>query len=187
MPGFLYQWPLWIVLVLLIAGFVGFTLATLGFVRRFLPGLGFGRHDEHFGGVVVHSMMVIYGLVAALIAVNVYETYSDVARTVSREATAISALYRDASGYPEPTHAWVQGAIRDYTLQIINEAWPQQRRGQIPSHGVVMLNQIQQALFSFEPKPKGRRSSTRRRCAPSTRWPSPGDSASTPTARSSQG
>jgi hypothetical protein len=157
MPGFLYQWPLWIVLILMIGGLVGFALVTLGLVRRFLPGLGFAGHDAHFGDLMVHSMMLIYGLVAALIAVNVYETYSDVSRTVSREATAIAALYRDASGYPEPTHAWVQRAIRDYTLQIINEAWPQQRRGEIPTHGVVMVNQIQQALFSFEPKSEGQK------------------------------
>jgi hypothetical protein len=157
MPGFLYQWPLWIVLALMIAGLVGFALVMLELVRRLLPRLGFAGHHAHFGGAMIHSMMVIYGLVAALIAVNVYETYSDVSRTVSREATAISALYRDAGGYPEPTHSWVQSAIRDYTLQIINEAWPQQRRGQTPSHGVVMMNQIQQALFSFEPKFEGQK------------------------------
>jgi Protein of unknown function (DUF4239) len=157
MPNFLYLWPLWVVLVLLIGGFVVFSTVALGLVRRFLRGLQFTGHDAHFGGAMIHSMMVIYGLVAALIAVNVYETYSEVAKTVAREATAISALYRDASGYPEPTHTWVQRAVRDYTLQIINEAWPQQRRGQIPSHGVVMVNQIQQALFSFEPKTEGQK------------------------------
>jgi len=43
-------------------------------------------------------MMVFYGLVAALIAVNVYENYSDVHKVTSRESASISALYRDSAG-----------------------------------------------------------------------------------------
>jgi len=158
MPDFLYQWPLWIVMTLMITGLVGFAQVSLRVVRRlFLPGLGFGEHQGHFGAAMIHSMMVFYGLVAALIAVNVYETYSDVGRTVSREVAAISALYRDTNSYPEPARSQIQSAIRDYVQQIITEAWPQQRRGQTPSGGGALVDRIQAALVAFEPASEGQK------------------------------
>ncbi len=158
MPDFLYQWPLWIVLSLLVVCLVGFAEVSLALVRRrFLPQIGFGAHDGHFGAAMLHSMMVFYGLVAALVAVNVYETYSEVSRTVTREATAIAALYRDASGYPEPTRSRVRDAIRDYTRQIITEAWPQQRRGEVPEGGVERVTRIQDAMLAFEPATEGQK------------------------------
>ena len=61
--------------------------------------------DSEFVGAMVQSVMVFYGLVLALIAVNVWQSYNDVSKTVSLEATSFAALYRDVSGYPEPTRS----------------------------------------------------------------------------------
>lgn len=41
--------------------------------------------------------------VGGLPVAGVFETHSDVSAIVSREASELSALYRDASSYPEPT------------------------------------------------------------------------------------
>ena len=64
--------------------------------------------------------MVFYGLAVALIAVSVWQSYSDVAKTLSQEATALAALYRDVSSYPEPIRPQLQKGLRDYTDQIIH-------------------------------------------------------------------
>ena len=72
--------------------------------------------------------MVFYGLALALIAASVWQTYSDVSKIVSQEATAIYALYRDVSGYPEPVRGQLQGELRDYVHQIIYKAWPLQQK-----------------------------------------------------------
>src|SRR4051794_15435144 len=62
-------------------------LIGLLLVRRFvLPRLRVEEADSEFVGAVVQSIMVFYGLALALIAVNVWQTYNDVARTVSLEA-----------------------------------------------------------------------------------------------------
>jgi Protein of unknown function (DUF4239) len=73
---------------------------------------------------MVHSVMVFYGLALALIAVNVFETYADVSKTVSQEATALAVLYRDVSAYPEPIRSQLQKELRDYVDYVIHEAWP---------------------------------------------------------------
>src|SRR3954452_15593663 len=94
-------------------------------VRRFvLPYLRVTEGDSEFSGAMVQSVMVFYGLALALIAVNVWQTYNDVAKTVSLEATSFAALYRDVSGYPEPTRGKLQAEIRGYVDQIINGAFP---------------------------------------------------------------
>lgn len=158
MPGFLYQWPLWIVGTLMTVTLVGFAIVSVAVMRRFaLRRLRFGSHFGEFGSAMVHSMMVFYGLITALIAVNVYETYGEVGRTVSREATTLATLYRDVSGYPEPARTQLQDAIASYVRQIIDEAWPQQRRGEIPRRGVEKVNAIQDRLEHFEPATEGQK------------------------------
>src|SRR3954452_19401007 len=132
---------------LAVAALVGLLL-----VRRFvLPRLRVTEGDSEFSGAMVQSIMVFYGLALALIAVNVWQTYNDVSRTVSLEATSFAALYRDVSGYPEPIRSRLQGEIRGYVDQIIHGAFPLMHKGQVPTAGVEWMNRFQADLMSFEP------------------------------------
>jgi Protein of unknown function (DUF4239) len=152
MLGFLFDIPLVIVGLAIIGSLCLFALGGLLLVRRrVLPRLRIHDEDAHFSGAMVHSVMVFYGLALALIAVNVFETYADVSKVVSQEATALAALYRDASGYPEPIRSQLQKELRDYVDYVIHEAWPLQQRGEVPSGGVERINRFEEMLISFEP------------------------------------
>ena len=70
--------------------------------RTVLPRLRIRVEDSEFSGPCCRRHGVL-GLAVALIAVSVFETYSDVSAIVSQEASELGALYRDASSYPEPT------------------------------------------------------------------------------------
>ena len=85
------------------------------------PGLNeiLGDYLQYFG--------VIYGLLLGLLAVATYQNHSDVEKTVSNEASALAALYRDVSAYPEPIRSELEALLRDYARYVINEAWPLQR------------------------------------------------------------
>jgi len=158
MPGFLYQWPLWLVGALMTAVLIGYSIVSLTLVRRLaFRRLRFGGHFGEYGGAMIHSMMVFYGLVTALIAINVYESYTDVGKTVAREASSLAALYRDASGYPEPSRTGLRTAIASSVRQIIDEAWPLQRRGEVPRGGVAKTDDIQNQLLAFEPVTEGQK------------------------------
>ena len=135
--------------VLLLCGFAVGGLALVR--RRVLPRLVHGEGDAEFSGAMVHSVMVFYGLALALISVDVWQRYGHAEGIVSNEATALAMLYRDAGGYPEPTRSQLQGEIRGYTEHVIREAWPLQRKGEVPSGGVALMNQLQTALFTFQP------------------------------------
>lgn len=127
-------------------------------VRRYvLPRLRIHDEDSHFTGAMVHSVMVFYGLALALIAVNVFETYADVSKIISQEATALAVLYRDVSAYPEPIRSQLRKEVRDYVDYVIHEAWPLQQRGQAPSGGVERMNRFQDLLITFEPATEGQK------------------------------
>ena len=68
-------------------------------VRRYvLTRLKILDADSDFNGAMLQAVMVFYGLAVALIAVSVWQTYADVSKTLSSEATSIAALYRAFGG-----------------------------------------------------------------------------------------
>ncbi len=79
-------------------------------------------------------------------------TAFEVSDIVSGEATSITSLWRDLGGYPQPLRDESRDILRGYTEQIIRDAWPQQRKGQVPREGVKWMDRLQAQLFTFEPE-----------------------------------
>ena len=144
--------PLWLLAIVLNVWLMGFALAALWVVRRWVfPRLRLTYEDAYFGAALVQSVMLLYGLIAALTAVGVWQRYSAVSDIASGEATAITSLWRDLGGYPPPVRDATRDILRGYTEQIINVAWPMQREGRVPSEGVEWMDRLQAELFAFEP------------------------------------
>jgi hypothetical protein len=139
------------------AAFVAIFLAGILFLRPFLrpwfhsaPGLNatLGDYLQYFG--------VIYGLLLSLLAVGTYENHADAEKAVVSEAAALSALYRDVSGYPEPFRSDLRKLVREYTRSTIKDAWPLQRRGILPvtSPGNPVVA-IYSRMSAYEPQSMG--------------------------------
>jgi hypothetical protein len=157
MPDFVYGWPLWVTGLLMIGLLVAVAQVAAPLARRlYLPRLK-GEGQAEFASTMVHSMMLFYGLVAALIAVDVWEGHTEVSRIVSHEASALATLYRDAAGYPEPLRSGIKSTIRDYVDVIVRESWPQQHRGVMPRGGVEPVDRIEERLLAFEPATEGQK------------------------------
>lgn len=154
---FLFDYPLVTGLVVIVALCL-FAVAGLLIVRRrVLPRLRIDSGDSEFTGAMLQSVMVFYGLAVALIAVTVFETYSDITKVVTGEATAVNALYRDVTSYPDPIRTELQQGLRDYTRYVIDEAWPMQQQGKIPAGGFEHMTRFQAALTKFEPTTEGQK------------------------------
>jgi hypothetical protein len=136
---FLFDLPLLIAGPAIVGSLCLFALAGMPVIRcRVLPRLRIHIEDSEFAGAMLQSVMVFYGLAVALIAVSVFQTYSDASKIVSGEASALNAL-------------------REYTDQVIRAAWPMQRQGKIPTVGFGHLNRFQAVLDKFEPTTDGQR------------------------------
>jgi hypothetical protein len=98
---------------------------------------------------------VIYGLLLGLLAVSTYQNHADAEKAVSAEASALAALYRDVSVYPEPYRTDLKDLLKEYTRYVIEDAWPLQREGIVPEGGVQRAAEFQERLVAFEPQTKG--------------------------------
>jgi len=154
----LFDYPLYVAGPLIIGILVAFGIGGLLLVRwTILPRWRIEVEDSEFTGSMSQGVLVFYGLAVALIAVTVFQDYSDTSKVVSEEATQLGAVYRDVSGYPQPIRRQLQKEIREYTEQVINDAWPIQRRGQVPTAGVEFMDRFQAVLIGFEPATEGQK------------------------------
>src|SRR6185295_9801695 len=105
----------------------------------------------------VQAIGVFYGITVGLIAVGVWNTNTSASDLVSREASAIAILYRDVSGYPSPLREELRSKLRDYTVFVIEKAWPAQKQGhgQDLVGGTKIIDELQAQLYTFEPATPG--------------------------------
>ena len=152
MMDFLTSLPLWLLATVLLIWLMGTAVVGLWLVRRYVfPELRLGYEDAYYAAAVVQSAMMLYGLIAALTTVGVWQRHSAVEGIVSAEATAIASLWRDLGGYPQPLRDQMRDVLRGYSEQVVKEAWPMQQRGEIPRVGVQWMDRLQAHLFQFEP------------------------------------
>jgi hypothetical protein len=150
---FVFDLPLWISGSGIILGLCLFALGGMVLVRRkLLPRLRVAAEDSEFTGAMVQAIMVFYGLAVALIAVSVWQTYSDANGLVSNEAACIAALYRDVSMYPEPERSALQQDVRDYLEFVIHEVWPAQAKGQLRPVPPGLVQRLFRDFMSVEPR-----------------------------------
>jgi hypothetical protein len=154
MPIWLYEVSPRVAALVMVVVIESLALFGLFLARRLLiPRLHYddGANDAVSG--TVQAIGVFYGITVGLIAVGVWNTHSNSADLVSKEAASIGALYRDVSGYPAPLRDELRSKLREYTVFVINEAWPAQKKGQGQeiSGGVRLLDDLQAKLYSFEP------------------------------------
>jgi hypothetical protein len=112
------------------------------------------RRANDMVGFALSSFSVLYGLLLGLLAVAAYQNFSSLSDIVTKEATSLAALYRDVGGYPQPIRGDLQNDLREYTRYVIDQAWPQQRVGIVPSITADKLTVIDDALLGFKPTEK---------------------------------
>jgi hypothetical protein len=125
--------------------------------RHVLPRLRIQVEDSEFTGAMLQAILVFYGLAVALIAVAVWQSYSDAAKLVSQEAAALGALYRDVSLSPEPLRSEMQRTISAHLDHLIHEDWPLQRQGKVPAVRAETVKKLLQSFSTFEPATEGQK------------------------------
>lgn len=158
MPTWLYEVSPTIAALVMVAFIEVIALLGLISVRRFvIPQLHYddGANDAVSG--TVQAIGVFYGITVGLIAVAVWNTNASASDRVSREAALISALFRDVSSYPSPLREELRTDLREYTVFVIERAWPAQQKGlgQSIYEGTSILDNFQYKLIAFQPANMG--------------------------------
>ena len=151
----IYEVPIFLTFAIIAGAFTLYGVIGLRIIKKvFHKKLGYdaGRNDQVTSFMSV--LVVSYGITLGLVAVSTWENLSQVQEKVSKEASALAALYRDISSFPEPNKSALQGLLKKYTRYTIDQAWPQQRQGIVPEPGVAMIIEFQDTLYAFQPSGK---------------------------------
>lgn len=158
MPIWLYQVHPLITAMSLIVFIETLSLAGLLLTRRIvLPRLNYNERINEAVSGTVQAIGVFYGITVGLIAVGVWNTNSLSSDLVSKEAASIGALFRDTASYPSPLREELRKDLREYTVLIINEAWPGQKKGVMVTRGTAIIDDFQAKLFAYQPADEGQK------------------------------
>lgn len=152
MMYWIYDYPSWIIGPLFVAAFIAVTWTGIFLTRATVHSwLHRNERANEMVGSSLSNFFVLYGILLGLLAVATYQNYSIVADVVDKEASSLSALYRDLSAYPQPIRGHLQDALREYARYTINEGWEQQRRGVLPKGEPERSGLIAKTLLAFDP------------------------------------
>jgi hypothetical protein len=148
----IYDYPSWIIGVLLIGGLVAFTWGGIFVTRATVHSwIHRERRANEMVGLTLSSFCVMFGLLLGLVAVATYSNYAAVGTIVDQEASSLSSLWKEVSAFPQPIRGRLQSALREYARYTIQEGWQQQRRGFLPQGEPQRSGAISKVLLSFEP------------------------------------
>jgi hypothetical protein len=154
----IYDLPTWLFGLLTVAVTVAVGLGGFYATRKWVRRVHGDEHSHNeIVGFYLGAVCVFYGITLGLLAVGTWQAYSYVDTKVGEEAAALAALYREVSSFPGPKRAELQADLREYARQVIDVAWPLQRRGIIPQNAADILEAFQTHLASFEPVTEGQK------------------------------
>ncbi len=149
----IYDYPTWLIGTLFAVAFVGVTWAGIFAFRPIVRSSFHGeRNANDMVGFAFSSFSVLYGLLLGLLAVAAYQNFSSVSDVVTKEASSLASLYRDFQGYPEPIRSDLRAKLAAYTRYVIDESWPEQRKGIIPTGGSERVTAFFDDFIGFKPQ-----------------------------------
>src|SRR5690606_24360939 len=75
-------------------------------------------------GAVLGTVGLVQGVLLALVAVAAWSNYTEAGDAAEREAAAVTNMFRQFEGYPDPARQQLETLLRNYVELVVNEEWP---------------------------------------------------------------
>ncbi len=118
----LVQLNLWLLGVVVVIGLPLVTVALQAMVRRAVPYIVKGEHND-VAGFLIAVVGVVYAVTLAFIVIVTWQGYGDARTVVHHEAGSLRTLYRDNQALPEPTRSEMSGLILRYGREVAGSEW----------------------------------------------------------------
>jgi hypothetical protein len=152
MIDWLHEWPTPLGIGLVVVCFLVPTLIGSAFLQPVIARLLRGEKDPNTPvGLLLNAFTLYYGVLLALLSIAVFDNYDKAQDTISREAASIVALYRNLSGYPEPTRTSSILLLRRYVDEETGPGWREQQSGQASTPGTLLVDDLTRQLLGFRP------------------------------------
>jgi hypothetical protein len=113
--------------IIVVGGFLGSTL-LVGYLVETFTSLEIRTAHNDRAGFILAVIGVIYAVLLAFVAIGVWERFQVAEARSYEEAGAIATIYRDAQSFPQAGR--LRATLRAYLHSVINDEWPQMRRGE---------------------------------------------------------
>ncbi len=154
MVDWIYNNPTWLWGTIMIALFV--SAACIGLiVFQWIAPLEVRKAHNDLAGFTVAVISVTYAVLLAFIAIATWESFTDAERIVDTEADYVGGIYFDTQGLPAQMGVDVRADLRLYVKTVIDDEWPVQRTGNVPSQGWAPLRKLHTAVVTMRPTTLG--------------------------------
>ncbi|HTY55615.1 MAG TPA: hypothetical protein VMB26_10465 [Candidatus Binataceae bacterium] len=150
----IYSTPTWLWGIVFVLALDAIACGGLLICHRFLHVEVRRAHNE-LTGFTVAVISVTYAVLLAFIAIATWESYTQSEDIVDREADSIGSIYRDTLGLSPEIGQEIRSDIRQYTDTVINQEWPLQQEGKVPTQGWEPLRKIHNAIVTIHPASAG--------------------------------
>jgi hypothetical protein len=109
------------------------------------------RHagDEAAGTLVLDLIKTFFTAVVAFTVVICWQQFQNAHSHTVAEAKSLVDTYWAAHSMPEPEHQQIQGLVRDYTQQVVDQDWPMMNhRGRLSPAAQHTLDNLRDAVAS---------------------------------------
>jgi hypothetical protein len=149
----LYDLPNWLFFLIVVSVFVVFSLlGALLFSSRLEKRLGLTVEHNAIVSTFLSLSSVFYGITLGLIAVGTFENFNSTEDKVTNESSALAALYRDVSILEKPEREVLKSTLKQYTVYVVNQSWPLQKKGIVPKGGTKLIDDFQLLLAKYNPE-----------------------------------
>jgi Protein of unknown function (DUF4239) len=147
-----YNIPNWAFFLTTITFFIGFSLlGAFLFSSSFEKKLGLTTENNSIVAIFLGLSGVFYGITLGLIAVGTFENFNQTENVINNESSSLGALYSDVSILEKSEREILKTSLKEYTNYVIQEAWPMQKTGKIPTGDTVIMDKFQKQLASYIP------------------------------------
>ncbi len=151
-----YDLPNWLFATMVIGTAVVVAIAGQRLTQRWVKKIAGndGRYND-LVNTTLATVGVFFGITLGLISVGTWQNFADIDANVNQEAATVATLYSSVSNYPEPANTELRNSLKDYTKYLIDEAWPQQRKGIVPEGDITKIADFQSTLYRVNPVLEG--------------------------------
>ncbi len=126
--AFFERLPIAIGALFVVGGFVALSILFAKLTRRFTS-IDLLREHNELTGFTFAAISVIYAVVLGFVAIGVWERFGAAEEATYREASDLTAVYRDAASLPQGER--LRRDLRTYTNDIITRGWRAMQSGSV--------------------------------------------------------
>lgn len=158
LADFIYYFHTWVIGFIVVGIWTGLALLGLRHIHRRVD-VTLRHKDTETVGLTFAIVAMVYGVMMAIIVINVIGNFSKSSDIVITEANGVNSMLIDASGLPQPVAGEVRAHLGKYVDIVVKREWPSQHAGKLGlsvfTEGWVMLAGLNTRIATFEPATMG--------------------------------